>query len=165
MQSGFLVCFVLIFLVRSQGPWPNHGGGLQNRREAPLGSKVSRSNVNKLALKWKFNASNEITATPAIADGVIYFPVWTDGNVYAVNAASGKLSLCASLNRKYWEVDPISIVDLLKRKVSFKLHQESLRLVQEFVVHDLWHGQFGSSHLLLPNSCSSAAWFDDLLRC
>jgi hypothetical protein len=89
---GFLWNFGFSYLVVSpQGPWPNHGGGLENRREAPVGSKVSKSNVNKLALKWKFNASNEITATPAIADGVIYFPVWTDGNVYAVNAASGNL--------------------------------------------------------------------------
>lgn len=83
-----------------QGPWPNHGGGLENRREAPLGSKVSKSNVNKLALKWKFNASNEITATPAIADGVIYFPVWTDGNVYAVNAASGNLNSTMCFTRQ-----------------------------------------------------------------
>ncbi len=40
-------------------------------------------------MKWSFNVSNQITATPAIADGTIYFPTWTDGNVYAVNAATG----------------------------------------------------------------------------
>jgi outer membrane protein assembly factor BamB len=40
-------------------------------------------------VKWSFNASNQITATPAIADGTIYFATWTDGNVYAVNAATG----------------------------------------------------------------------------
>lgn len=119
VACGFLLNIGCYFLASPQGPWPNHGGGLENRREAPIGSKVSKSNVNNLALKWKFNASNEITATPAIADGVIYFPVWTDGNVYAVNAASGKLRLCALLNRKAWKVDPISMVDFFERKFTF----------------------------------------------
>ena len=150
---GFLWKTGCYFLASPQGPWPNHGGGLENRREAPIGSKVSKSNVNNLALKWKFNASNEITATPAIADGVIYFPVWTDGNVYAVNAASGKLRLCALLNRKAWKVNPISMVVFFWEKVYlFGSYRESLRVAQEFLIHKFWHGQFGSSHLLFPIS-------------
>jgi len=70
-------------------PWPNHGGGLANRREAPISSIISKETISSLAVKWSFNASNQITATPAIADGTIYFATWTDGNVYAVNAATG----------------------------------------------------------------------------
>lgn len=33
---------------------------------------------------------NDVTATPAVADGVVYFPAW-DGNLYAVNAINGSL--------------------------------------------------------------------------
>lgn len=47
--------------------------------------------VRKLQLKWKFFAgNNDITATPAIANGVIYFPSW-NGNLYAVDAFNGAL--------------------------------------------------------------------------
>lgn len=80
---------LLLTLTTEQGPWVTHGGGLENRREGPLGSKVSAATVNSLALRWSLNVSNEITATPTVADGMLYFPVWTDGNIYAVDALSG----------------------------------------------------------------------------
>jgi len=41
-------------------------------------------------LKWKFFAGRDISATPAIYDGTLYFPSW-DGNIYAVNKANGLL--------------------------------------------------------------------------
>ncbi|KAK4402945.1 hypothetical protein Sango_1035200 [Sesamum angolense] len=40
--------------------------------------------------EWKFLAGFDITATPAVADGVVYFPSW-NGNLYAVRALSGAL--------------------------------------------------------------------------
>jgi len=41
-------------------------------------------------LRWKFFAGKDISATPAIANGVVYFPSW-NGYLYAVNAFTGGL--------------------------------------------------------------------------
>lgn len=41
-------------------------------------------------MKWKFFAGQDITATPTIYDGVIYFPSW-NGNVYAIKEDDGSL--------------------------------------------------------------------------
>jgi len=41
-------------------------------------------------LKWKFYAGKDITATPAIYEGTLYFPSW-NGNIYAVKEADGSL--------------------------------------------------------------------------
>ena len=46
--------------------------------------------VPKLRLKWKFFAGKDISATPAVANGVVYFPSW-NGYVYVVNAFNGGL--------------------------------------------------------------------------
>lgn len=39
-------------------------------------------------MKWEFYAGRDITATPAIFDGTLYFPSW-NGYIYAVNALDG----------------------------------------------------------------------------
>ncbi|GAB4856831.1 hypothetical protein Ancab_014749 [Ancistrocladus abbreviatus] len=70
--------------------WLNHGGDLHNRRFARAERKISPRSVSKLQLKWKFEAGKDITATPAIYKGAIYFPSW-DGYVYALNATDGSL--------------------------------------------------------------------------
>lgn len=46
--------------------------------------------VSKMRLRWKFFAGKDITATPAVADGVVYFPSW-NGYLYAVDAFNGAL--------------------------------------------------------------------------
>lgn len=70
--------------------WINHGGDLNNRRYAERETTISPSTASRLRLKWKFNAGHDITATPSIFDGIIYFPSW-NGNIYAVRAADGSL--------------------------------------------------------------------------
>lgn len=44
----------------------------------------------QLALKWTFSTNGAIYSSPAVAGGVVYFGS-ADGNLYAVDAASGKL--------------------------------------------------------------------------
>lgn len=46
--------------------------------------------MSKLRLKWEFYAGKDISATPAIFNGIVYFPSW-NGYVYAVNASDGSL--------------------------------------------------------------------------
>ncbi|RZB53715.1 Polyvinylalcohol dehydrogenase, partial [Glycine soja] len=87
---------VLIFAASSDGhghesqDWLNHGGDLFNRRYAYKEHKISPKTAPNLRLKWKFFAGRDISATPAIYDGTLYFPSW-DGNIYAVNKANGLL--------------------------------------------------------------------------
>lgn len=68
----------------------NHGGGIDNRRFATDEFQINPSTVHKLRLRWKFFTGKDISATPAIAGGVVYFPSW-NGFLYAVNAFTGAL--------------------------------------------------------------------------
>ncbi|XP_019454909.1 PREDICTED: uncharacterized protein LOC109356038 [Lupinus angustifolius] len=70
--------------------WFNHGGDLFNRRYANKEHKINPKSVSNLRLKWKFYAGKEITDTPAIFNGTIYFTSW-NGNIYAVKALDGSL--------------------------------------------------------------------------
>eukprot|EP01018_Ginkgo_biloba_P032071 Gb_08222 [translate_table: standard] len=79
------LCITLAF-----SDWVNHGGDLNNRRYAQDEVNISPKTVPNLGLKWKFVAGGDITATPAIADEVVYFPCW-NGKLYAVFANNGSL--------------------------------------------------------------------------
>ncbi|XP_076907637.1 uncharacterized protein LOC143564161 [Bidens hawaiensis] len=70
--------------------WLNHGGDIGNRRFASDEFIINPSTVHKLKLKWKFFTGRDISATPAVANGVVYFPSW-NGFLYAVNAFTGAL--------------------------------------------------------------------------
>lgn len=76
----------------------NHGGDITNRRSAVSEVLISPRTINRLKLKWKFLAGFDITATPAVANGVVYFPSW-NGNLYAVNAINGRLIWQQNLTR------------------------------------------------------------------
>ncbi|XP_006363936.1 polyvinylalcohol dehydrogenase-like [Solanum tuberosum] len=97
-----LVSFMIItfFLVidHTSAEWLNHGGDITNRRSAPGEILISPRTINKLKLRWKFLAGFDITATPAVANGVVYFPSW-NGNLYAVNALTGGLIWQQNLTR------------------------------------------------------------------
>jgi outer membrane protein assembly factor BamB len=68
--------------------WPNHGGGILNRREAVYERQISPKVVAKLTKRWQFVTGDNVTATPAVADGVVYFPS-SNGFLYAVCATTG----------------------------------------------------------------------------
>ncbi|KVH96141.1 Pyrrolo-quinoline quinone beta-propeller repeat-containing protein [Cynara cardunculus var. scolymus] len=70
--------------------WVNHGGDIANRRYAADEFLINPSTVHKLRLRWRFFTGNDISATPAVANGVVYFPSW-NGFLYAVNAFNGAL--------------------------------------------------------------------------
>ncbi|CAL9014461.1 unnamed protein product [Prunus brigantina] len=70
--------------------WLNHGGDLYNRRYAHRETKISPKIVSKLSLKWEFYTVKDISATPAIFDGTLYFPSW-NGFIYVVKASDGSL--------------------------------------------------------------------------
>lgn len=51
---------------------------------------INPRTVQKMSLRWSFFAGRDISATPAVAGGRVYFPSW-NGNVYAVDAFTGRL--------------------------------------------------------------------------
>ncbi|XVF85986.1 hypothetical protein PTKIN_Ptkin17bG0163900 [Pterospermum kingtungense] len=51
---------------------------------------ISQPAVRNLPLRWAFYGGKDISATPAVANGVVYFPSW-NGYLYAVNAFNGAL--------------------------------------------------------------------------
>ncbi|PSS28718.1 Polyvinylalcohol dehydrogenase [Actinidia chinensis var. chinensis] len=79
-----------IVVVNAVAEWFNHGGDIDNTRSAKGELLINPITVPKLRLKWKFFAGKDISATPAVANGVVYFPSW-NGYIYVVNAFSGRL--------------------------------------------------------------------------
>ncbi|MED6158336.1 hypothetical protein PIB30_031858 [Stylosanthes scabra] len=75
---------------KEQENWINHGGDIYNRRYASKEHKINLETVSNLTLKWEFYAGKDITATPSIYDGTLYFPSW-NGEIYAVKACDGSL--------------------------------------------------------------------------
>ncbi|KAG4925796.1 hypothetical protein JHK87_051336 [Glycine soja] len=92
----FCVHTVVIFAagsddrIQKSQDWLNHGGDLFNRRYAYKERMISPKTAPNLRLKWKFNAGKDISATPAIYGGTVYFPSW-NGYIYAVKEADGSL--------------------------------------------------------------------------
>jgi polyvinyl alcohol dehydrogenase (cytochrome) len=66
------------------------GQNVFDSRSQPLETAISPPNVARLAPKWVFTDHGDESATPAVADGVVYFPDF-GGFLNAVNADTGKL--------------------------------------------------------------------------
>jgi len=70
--------------------WPVAGQNLRNTRSQPGEQRIGPENVKTLGLNWTFTAGGDVSATPTVHDGVVYFPDWR-GNLFAVEAESGRL--------------------------------------------------------------------------
>ena len=62
---------------------------VSNRRFASQETKISAANAALLAPKWNFTADGDVSATPTVLAGRVYFPSWK-GSVYCLDAATGK---------------------------------------------------------------------------
>jgi polyvinyl alcohol dehydrogenase (cytochrome) len=70
----------------ADAPWPMGGQNINDTRAAA--SSINPDNVKNLALKWKLTTHGDVSATPAVAGGALYFPDWA-GYMYKVNAQTG----------------------------------------------------------------------------
>jgi polyvinyl alcohol dehydrogenase (cytochrome) len=89
---GFVACGLLISMPIAQAQdWPMGGQNLNNGRNQPV-TTISPSNVGNLGKtpKWVFTAGGNIQATPAVVNGVVYFPDLA-GNFYALKATDGSV--------------------------------------------------------------------------
>ena len=90
-----LTCAAL--LVTAQGStagnsasWQSAGNDIGNSRTQPLETKLNADNIGSLAVKWTFTTHGDVSATPTVANGMVYFPDW-GGYVNAVTANTGAL--------------------------------------------------------------------------
>ena len=83
------------FLVQTN--WSNFGFDSQRSHYNPYENILTTSNVNSqsLKLKWSYSTLNNVTTSPAVADGYIYIAS-ADHKLYAFNAKTGK---------KHWYFD------------------------------------------------------------
>jgi len=84
--ATFLVMATPIALAED---WTMGGQDLHNwRHQSETG--INPHNAAKLKTKWVFTTGGDVSATPAVADGIVYFPDLA-GNFYAVKAKDGAL--------------------------------------------------------------------------
>lgn len=85
--------------------WPSYGRDYSNQRYAPL-KQIDRSNVDKLALAWKFKTgiSASFQSTPIVTNGVMYISL-PYNHVLALDAKTGKqLWRYEHQRRKDWKL-------------------------------------------------------------
>jgi polyvinyl alcohol dehydrogenase (cytochrome) len=68
--------------------WTMAGQDIHNRRNQEQEVIVGTANVAGLVPKWVFTTGLDVSATPAVSDGAVYFPDWA-GNLYKLNATTG----------------------------------------------------------------------------
>ncbi|MEU7023840.1 PQQ-binding-like beta-propeller repeat protein [Streptomyces sp. NPDC046203] len=73
----------------SASSWPTGGHDVYNTRSNPDETKISPKNADKLAVKWAYTTNGDVSATPAVAGGAVYFPDW-GGYLHKVDAKTGK---------------------------------------------------------------------------
>jgi polyvinyl alcohol dehydrogenase (cytochrome) len=66
------------------------GHDLGNSRSNPAQSKLDATNASALKTKWVFHPQGDVSATPAVTGGAVYFPDWA-GNINKVDARTGSL--------------------------------------------------------------------------
>jgi polyvinyl alcohol dehydrogenase (cytochrome) len=70
--------------------WLSAGGDLANSRSQPNQPAPNTNNVKNLAVKWTFTTHGDVSATPTVSNGIVYFPDF-GGYMNAVNADTGAL--------------------------------------------------------------------------
>ena len=70
--------------------WLFAGQDATDTRNQPAETKISAANASQLAVKWVFTTHGDVSATPTVANGIVYFPDF-GGYVNAVNAKTGAL--------------------------------------------------------------------------
>lgn len=78
-------------VLNGAGPeWRMIGNDAGNNRNQPLERKVGVDNVSHLAVKWTAMTAGDVSATPAVADGAVYFGDF-GGMEWKLDAASGRV--------------------------------------------------------------------------
>ncbi|GAA4590512.1 polyvinyl alcohol dehydrogenase (cytochrome) [Actinoplanes octamycinicus] len=68
--------------------WTSNGKDLLNTRANLLETKITSKNVSRLKPKWTFTTHGDVSATPIVSKGAVYFPDW-GGYLHKLDAATG----------------------------------------------------------------------------
>ncbi len=91
LAGAFLALGVQSASAAHSASWSMSGQGITNWRYQPDESKINQGNVkSQLALQWATALGGDISATPAVVDGVAYVPDW-GGYLSAVDTATGNV--------------------------------------------------------------------------
>ncbi len=70
--------------------WHRFGADLHNTRFNPAESRLGRENVERLKVKWSFQADMPIQTTPTVVGDTLFFGS-NGGYLYALERATGRL--------------------------------------------------------------------------
>src|SRR4051794_2811257 len=87
LAVGALIAAAAI-MAASDTPWTMGGQNLGNTRSTS--SVITPDKVKNLKLKWTFATHGDVSATPAVVGGFVYFPDW-GGYLNKVKASNGAL--------------------------------------------------------------------------
>src|SRR3989442_11626285 len=97
LMSALACCVVMTaqgldpaaLLEPSADSWPTYHGDYSGRRHSAL-TQITPANVRQLTLAWSFETgqTQQIKATPILANGVLY--VTTPDNLWAIDARSAR---------------------------------------------------------------------------
>lgn len=88
VSSSFLIAQTAT--TSTSATWNSAGQGLSDEWSQPAETLINATNAKTLVKKWVFTTDSDVSATPTVNGGVVYFPDW-DGNLYAVEASTGIL--------------------------------------------------------------------------
>jgi polyvinyl alcohol dehydrogenase (cytochrome) len=94
LAAGLLALAVPVVALAASNPssmsWLLAGQDATNSRVQPTEHKINANNAKHLAVKWVFTTHGDVSATPTVANGVVYFPDF-GGYLNAVSADTGAL--------------------------------------------------------------------------
>ena len=70
--------------------WPMIGHDPANTRSQPFERIIGPANAHRLAVKWTAPTTGDVSATPAVADGAVYFGDF-GGTLWKLNAETGEV--------------------------------------------------------------------------
>jgi polyvinyl alcohol dehydrogenase (cytochrome) len=78
------------------GGWSMFGGDVCGTRSGLASDPITAQTVQHLAMKWKFSAAGDVSATPAVVGGQVYVGDWA-GMFYRLDAATGQVAWSRSV--------------------------------------------------------------------
>jgi polyvinyl alcohol dehydrogenase (cytochrome) len=76
-------------IAQSTASWPSSGRDVINSRFQDNETLIKTSNVGTMKVKWTFTTEGDVSATPTMANNVVYAPDW-GGNLFAIRADTGQ---------------------------------------------------------------------------
>lgn len=90
LSAAFLLLGLAILGHAKATDWPMFGQNIANTAGTTGEATITTQNVSHLKPKWIATVAGDVSARPAVVNGVVYFPDW-GGNIQALGAFTGGL--------------------------------------------------------------------------